>query len=118
MSRLPVTEADLQSAVIVAAQYRGWLVAHSRPALSVSGWRTPVQGNAGFPDLVLARAGVVFVWELKGPRGKPAPEQLVWLDQLAGGVTDARVVGPDDLDDALRALELGHWPTPALPSDP
>lgn len=109
----PVTEAQLQQALIAAARVRGWRVAHFRPAQTRGGrWQTAMQGDAGFPDLVLARAGVVYVWELKGydsrsRLGKPSDAQRVWLDEL-GAI--ARLVTPDDLDDALLALELGRWP--------
>jgi hypothetical protein len=114
--QLAASEADLQAMLVRAAMLRGWMVAHFRPAPSSRGWRTPVEGNAGFPDLVLARDGVVFAWELKGQGGRPTLEQTAWLGALDGGVADARVIGPAELDDALFALELGRWPTAALPS--
>lgn len=106
----PASEDELQATLIEAANLRGWLVAHFRPARTDRGWRTPVAGDVGFPDLLLARAGRVFAWELKGPRGTVSPWQRAWLDELAGGVTDARVVTPAELDLALVALELGAWP--------
>lgn len=111
----PVTEQQLQQALVSAARVRGWLVAHFRPAQTRGGrWQTPMQGDAGFPDLVLARGGCVMAWELKGHNargqlGKPSPAQRAWLAELAGAV-DARVVTPLELDDALVALELGWWP--------
>jgi hypothetical protein len=77
-----MTEADLQKLIIQAAQLYGWRVSHFRPALTAKGWRTAVEGHAGFPDLVLARAGVVIVAELKTERGKLTAAQAVWREAL------------------------------------
>lgn len=115
---LPVTEGQLQAAVIGAARSLGWRIAHFRPAATARGYRTPMQGHKGFPDLVLARAGVVFVWELKGWQGvkrpvlgQPEPEQLEWLAAIGAGVADCRVVYPADVDAAIVALRTGCWPS-------
>lgn len=114
---LPITEDQLQATIIGTARALGWHVAHFRPAATARGYRTPMQGHKGYPDLTLARRGVVFVWELKGWQGvkrptlnKPTPEQLAWLEAIGAGVADARVVYPADIDDALEALALGRWP--------
>ena len=57
--RRPVTpqmsESALLDAVLALAKLRGWRAHHCRAALTAKGWRTPVQGDAGFVDLVLAR---------------------------------------------------------------
>jgi len=51
-------------------------------------WRTAVQGDVGFPDLVLVRAprgevGARLIFaELKAEKGKESPEQTDWLDEL------------------------------------
>lgn len=78
----PITEAAWQSRVVEYAQLRGWLVHHTRPARTTRGWRTPVTGDPGFPDLVLARQGRVIIAELKRDGGRLAPEQCRWLDHL------------------------------------
>lgn len=84
--RLPLTisEQDFQRTVIDYAILRGWRVMHTRPAQTLHGWRTPVEGHAGFPDLVLAREGVVLIRELKrhGRRGYVSKDQRAWLDAL------------------------------------
>jgi hypothetical protein len=54
-----VTEADLQATILDAARLLGWRACHFRPARTTRGWRTPVEGDPGFPDLTLAKAGVV-----------------------------------------------------------
>jgi hypothetical protein len=92
---LPQTEAQFQAAVIQYARLRGWLVAHFRPARTSKGWRTPMTGDPGFPDLVMTRRGtrqgeatpldspgrVIFI-ELKTERGKVSVNQAAWLDAL------------------------------------
>ena len=75
-----MNEAQLQSAVLELAQALRWLRAHFRPAMTVKGWRTPVEGDgAGFPDLILVRDGRLVVAELKGPAGKLSTPQELWL---------------------------------------
>jgi hypothetical protein len=76
-----VTEAELLGAVVQAARLCGWWTAHFRPARTARGWRTPVAADgAGFPDLVLARAGELLFAELKSAGGRVSPAQRVWLD--------------------------------------
>lgn len=77
-------EADFEDAVIAFAQAHGWLVHATRVAPSGKGWRTPVKGDTGFVDLVLARDGTRHHWELKWKKGTPEPEQRVWLTALDG----------------------------------
>lgn len=77
-----MNEAEFQQAVIDIAKLRGWRVAHFRPARTAKGWRTPVQGHAGFPDLVLARRGRVLFIELKSDKGRITADQLAWAKEL------------------------------------
>jgi hypothetical protein len=74
----PMSEDDLKQVVIQTAHLYGWLVTHFRVAQTARGWRTPLEGDKGFPDLVLARDGVVLIPELKAQRGRVAPEQVTW----------------------------------------
>ena len=60
-------EKDLQQQVISIARMYGWKVQHTRAVQMANGrWATPIQGEAGFPDLVLVksnhdgRGGVIF----------------------------------------------------------
>lgn len=80
-----LTEAQLQEKVIALAKAKGWLVMHSRPARTEKGWRTPIAGDAGFPDLVLARDGRVLFAELKSESGRLTRQQREWLDALGAG---------------------------------
>jgi hypothetical protein len=76
-------ERDFQQAVIDLARFMGWRVFHARPALTRRGrWLTPIQGDAGFPDLVLCRPPRLILAELKRVGGKISPKQQEWLDAL------------------------------------
>jgi hypothetical protein len=70
-----VNERDWQSRVVGYARLRGWLVNHARPATTAGGWRTPVQGDPGFPDLALAR-------------GQPATRDEGAVVTITGGRTE------------------------------
>ena len=82
-----MTETELQSAVVELAQWLGYLVSHTRVARQADGsWVTPIQGDAGFPDLVLAhkRSGSVLFRELKSQKGRATKGQLMWLAATGG----------------------------------
>ena len=76
-------EDDLLRNVLDLADDFGWLAYHQRPALTSKGWRTAIQGDAGFPDLVLVRAPRVLFVELKKDDGRTGPFQKKWLTALA-----------------------------------
>ena len=94
-----VTEAQFQQAVVDLARGLGWLVMHL-PIITTP--RKKLYDNLGFPDLVLARAGVVHIWEMKAEGNFPEDEQKDWL--LATG---GRVLWPSDWD-AIAALLSGE----------
>lgn len=106
MSQPPeLTEAQFQTRVIGAAKLHGWRVAHFRPALTRSGkWATPMQGDKGFPDLVLARGGVVLLAELKSDKGVLGKGQPEWLAMLG---EHARLWRPRDWDQITQELRDG-----------
>lgn len=102
-----MTEAMLQACVVETARLLGWRVHHTRPARTGKGWRTPIMGDVGFPDLVLARDGRVLFAELKQNGKRPRAEQQAWLDVLP----DAVVWCPTDwesgrIEQVLRAPPL------------
>ncbi len=101
-----ISEAELQSAIIELAQRYGWLVHHARPARNVRGWSTPIQGDSGFPDLVLAKNGCVLFAELKSERGRLRPEQRAWMQVLDGEREGALL--PDQRR-VLRPIHDGGW---------
>ena len=79
-----ISEKELLAMVVELAQRCGWLAAHFRPAMTQHGWRTAVQGNAGFPDLVLVRGKRLIFAELKSEKGKLTEEQSAWINDLRG----------------------------------
>ena len=100
-------EKDFQRAVIDLARLTGWRVHHTRPALTQRGrWLTPIQGDAGFPDLVLVRAGRVIFAELKRNGARPTPAQREWLEalQACAGV-ECYLWTPNDWDAIIDALQ-------------
>lgn len=103
-----MSETTLQSCVIDYARLRGWLAVHFRPAQNDRGiWRTPIEGDPGFPDTVLVRGGRVVFAELKSARGVVGPEQRAWLTALgtAGPPVEVYQWRPVDwLDGTIRAV--------------
>ena len=101
-----MTEAQLQKAIVDTAWRHGWLVHHDPPVRVVRKdgtfrHRTAIEGDAGFPDLVLARGGETIVVELKTTHGRFEPGQREWLQALG-----ARVIRPSDLDALLVLLQV------------
>ena len=87
------TERDFTRQVIELAETMGWMVAHFRPGMTSRinkqgkhVWVTPMQGDPGFPDLVLARpdpkAPRLILAELKTERGRLTAAQQVWQEAL------------------------------------
>jgi hypothetical protein len=76
-----MSEEQLVNHIIAASQSLGYLVAHFRPAKTEKGWRTAMQGDVGFPDLVMANGKVIIFAECKrwDPKAKVADEQERWL---------------------------------------
>ena len=98
-------EAILQDKVIHLAKMNGFMVQHSRPVKQADGrWLTAIQGDAGFPDLVLAHAerGVLFL-ELKSDTGRLSPGQTAWRRNLAPHV-EYWLVREADIPDLARRL--------------
>lgn len=99
-----MSEADLQRAIIRAARLHGWRVHHDPPVRvarrdGTFRHRTAVEGDAGFPDLVMARDGEVIIVECKAEHGRFEPGQREWLAALG-----AKVCRPRDLDSLLARL--------------
>lgn len=107
---MTLSEADFQRRLIDTAKLAGFMVAHFRPALTRSGrWATPMQGDKGFPDLVLAKDGRVLVAELKTDVGRTSAEQRAWLAALGG---HGRLWRPANWQAVLQ--DLGVTKRPAL----
>lgn len=101
MSAPRLSEDEWTTRVMQTARLHSWRAAHFRPARTAKGWRTPMTGDVGVPDLILARDGVVLLAELKGDRGTVRPDQRLWLDALG---RHGRLWRPRDWDDVLATL--------------
>lgn len=106
-----MTEAALQSCVMDCAKLTGWRRIHFLPALDDRGrWRTPLDGDPGWPDVVLARPGRLVIAELKSHGGVVEPDQQTWLTLLGtvGGAVSVYVWRPADwIDGTIRRVLNG-----------
>ena len=73
-------ERELTDLVVSLCDEGGWLCHHDRPARTDKGWRTSIQGDAGFPDVIALRGNRLLVAELKHGRNKPTDQQSLWLE--------------------------------------
>jgi len=116
-------EKQFQDIVVDLSMFWGWRVHHVRPGMTAKGYyMTAVQGNVGFPDLVLAHEGrkaghrramlpaVIFA-ELKSDTGRMSEEQQKWGAVLTAvpGV-EYYLWRPDQLETIARRLEGHPWP--------
>jgi hypothetical protein len=85
-----LTEKEFQQMIVEYARFRGWRVHHDR-----GDYRQTIAGDPGFPDLVLARGGIVIFAELKTAGGKLRESQRAWLEDL-GAAEYAFVWRPAD----------------------
>ena len=110
-----ITEADFQATMLELARYYGWRVHAERPAFSRGKWSTPIQGDPGFPNLVLVRYNTskhrhqILFLELKRAKGKLTRDQMLWLADLEGLATtnpDVHVacLRPSDIDEIKELL--------------
>src|SRR6266545_1968611 len=90
-----ISEAQFQQRMFDLARLTGWHCVHYRAAWQGGKWRTPMIGDKGCPDLILARRGVVILAELKTESGRLSPEQTAWRSALG---EHARLWRPSDWD--------------------
>lgn len=88
------TEAEMMRAVVEAARLTGWRIHHTRPGRTMHGWRTPLEGDKGFPDAVMIhpRAGLCWFVEFKARYGRLSADQERWGRDLAAAGCDWRTV--------------------------
>lgn len=89
-----MSEDDWKAKVIGYAKHHGWKVVHYRPAKTAKGYRTPLEGDKGCPDLIMARDSVIIFAELKSHNGRLSTDQKEWLEQI--GPVYGRVWRPVD----------------------
>jgi hypothetical protein len=80
--KLKISEQDFLNSVVELAHLMHWRVHHSRPAWTEKGYRTAIQGDAGFPDLFLARKPRIVIAEIKSDKGRISEAQSEWLLEL------------------------------------
>lgn len=101
------SERDCQQTIVDAAHLCGYRLLAIRPAVGRQGrWQSPIQGDAGYPDLTLVHpvAGVLFV-ELKRWPNRLELAQLEWADALADAGAAWRLVWvPEQLDAFCQEL--------------
>jgi hypothetical protein len=85
-------ELDCERTIIAAAKLLGYRVHGERAAFSRSKFSTPIKGDAGWPDLVIAGHGHLYAIELKRKPNKVSDEQTAWLEALTDAGFDARVI--------------------------
>lgn len=79
-----MTEAEFTDEILKWAKVYGWRRFHVR-----GNTRRLIQGDVGFPDLVLVRPPRLIFAELKVGKNTPTQEQEDWLNTLSN-------VDPDD----------------------
>jgi hypothetical protein len=100
-----INEKALQNAVVELAHLYGWLVHHTRPAQMPSGrWATPIQGDAGFPDLVLVRGPHTIFVELKSAIGRTSEAQDRWIAALQEAGQEVHIWRPKDISAIKQRL--------------
>lgn len=102
-----MSEKDLKDRLVNLAKCLGYLVHHDLPAMNMRGrWATHVQGDTGFPDLILVHPkGGILALELKREKGKLTPGQKRWLSAFERAGIYSQVVRPSDLEFITRILE-------------
>jgi VRR-NUC domain len=91
-----VSERDFEQTVTDALTLFGWRWCHFRPARTQRGWRTPLSGSPGFPDIVAVRGDRILYVELKAANGKLRDEQQAWLSNLGAAGADCHCWRPSD----------------------
>lgn len=84
-------EEALLTLVMHMAKLSGWRRYHVRNSKAGI-----VQGEVGFPDLVLVRGSRVIFAELKREKGRTEPEQVAWLEALLLAGLEIYVWRPSD----------------------
>ena len=103
---MAMLEAQFKNSVIEIAQRYGWFVHHDLPAMNKRGkWATHIQGDSGFPDLVLVNPkGVLVFAELKTDIGRLSKQQEAWLDRLDLSVCIVQVWRPNQMPTIIKFL--------------
>ena len=100
-----MTEDDLLCGVLNTLRLFRWRTLHVRPARTLHGFRTPLQGDGiGWPDVLAVRGDRMIAAELKSDHGRLTPEQTAWLDALRDAGAEVHVWRPADYPDRIVGL--------------
>lgn len=121
-----MSESEFTSKIIGLCRQTGWKVTHFKAAPNRTGrgrkYITHLEGHKGYPDLTMARDGVVIFAELKSAKGSLRAEQREWLAAFTVPefLDDGSWIPPHKLAeltarDQLRPGE--HYPTVWRPCD-
>ena len=93
-------EDQLLRRILKEAKQTGWITHHTRAAWTSKGYRTPIQGDKGFVDIVLVREGqyandLLFI-EVKSSIGKLSIEQTLWKTLLEKTLVEYYIWRPSD----------------------
>lgn len=91
-------EKEFQQRVVEEAHVAGWMTYHTYDSR---------RSTPGFPDLVMVRADRLIFAELK-VRGKPRPEQDIWLDALRETGAEVYLWYPKDTEEILAILDSAY----------
>lgn len=113
---LRALELECEATILEAARLAGWFRHGERAAVSRKKWSTPIKGDAGWPDLVLARAGQVVAAELKRHPNTVSDEQRAWLVRLDNRpwVTALVLWVPEQMDEFNTELFRRDFDWPQL----
>ncbi len=108
-----LTWQQWQDRVLNHLRENGWLARIIRPARSEKGWRTPIQGDVGEPDVFAVHPGKLITWwiECKTGRGALSPKQEKWVMALTRCQavnpqhTRMDILRPEDWEDFKRRTE-------------
>jgi hypothetical protein len=97
---LAMTEDELLLGLTEALTIAGWRWTHIRRSDGVT------MGMSGLPDLIASHPDRPYIlcWELKSTRGVLTGDQAAWISGMFARHVDARVVRPDDYDEALAVI--------------
>ena len=97
--------AAWEAEILRLAKVKGWLCHHVRPGRTAKGWRSPISGFPGWPDIALAHPrGDLFFVEAKTGAAKPDLNQQVWHAAIRAAGIDCFVLRPEDRDTLVARL--------------
>jgi hypothetical protein len=102
-----ISEAEFTRQVLALAKILGWVTFHARPGRTLTGWRTPVQGDGrGWPDLFAIHrvSGRIVVAELKVGNRQSIAEQAAWLDAFRAAGVEVYIWRPSSWPTIERVL--------------